>query len=62
MRAAQRWGRRMDWVMGLVGGLMIGAAGAMMLLINGRIMGISLLDHIIFNRSTYYSFLESGTL
>lgn len=28
----------------------------------GRIMGISLLDHIIFNRSTYYSFLESGTL
>ena len=31
----------MDWVMGLVGGLMIGSAGAMMLLINGRIMGIS---------------------
>lgn len=27
--------------MGLVGGLMIGSAGAMMLLINGRIMGIS---------------------
>ena len=28
----------------------------------GRIMGISLLDHIIFNKSSYYSFIESGTL
>ena len=31
----------MDWLTGLVGGLMIGCAAAMFLLINGRIMGIS---------------------
>ena len=30
-----------DWVMGLVGGLLIGAAGALFLLVNGRIMGAS---------------------
>lgn len=28
----------------------------------GEVMGISLLDHIIFNRSGYYSFLENGSL
>jgi len=28
----------------------------------GKIMGIELLDHIVFNRKTYYSFLESGAL
>ena len=31
----------MDWVWGLVGGLMIGLAGSMYLLMNGRVMGIS---------------------
>ena len=31
----------MDWIWGLVGGLMIGTAAAMYLLINGRIMGAS---------------------
>lgn len=30
-----------DWIYGLIGGLMIGAAGAMFLLLNGRIMGAS---------------------
>ena len=30
-----------DWMMGLLGGLVIGLAGAMYLLINGRIMGAS---------------------
>ena len=30
-----------DWIWGLVGGLMIGSAAAMYLLINGRIMGAS---------------------
>ncbi|NKB26472.1 MAG: YeeE/YedE family protein [Rhodobacteraceae bacterium] len=30
-----------DWAYGLAGGLMIGCAGAMFLLINGRIMGAS---------------------
>ena len=28
----------------------------------GTVIGIALLDHIIFNRSEYYSFLESGRL
>jgi len=27
----------------------------------GRVLGIELLDHIIFNRTGYYSFLESGS-
>lgn len=31
----------MDWVWGLVGGLMIGAAAGVFLLVNGRIMGAS---------------------
>jgi uncharacterized membrane protein YedE/YeeE len=31
----------MDWIWGLIGGLMIGCAGAMYLLGNGRIMGVS---------------------
>lgn len=30
-----------DWIFGLIGGLMIGTAAAMFLLINGRIMGAS---------------------
>lgn len=30
-----------DWIWGLVGGLMIGGAGALYLLVNGRIMGAS---------------------
>ena len=28
----------------------------------GSVVGIALLDHIIFNRSEYFSFLESGRL
>ena len=31
----------MDWIYGLLGGLMIGCAAAMFLLVNGRIMGAS---------------------
>jgi len=31
----------MDWVFGLVGGLMIGAAAAVYLMVNGRILGAS---------------------
>lgn len=30
-----------DWIMGLIGGLMIGTAAALFLLLNGRIMGAS---------------------
>ena len=30
-----------EWIMGLIGGLMIGAAGAVFLLMNGRVMGAS---------------------
>lgn len=32
---------QMDWIMGLIGGGMIGLAAAMFLLVNGRIMGAS---------------------
>ena len=32
---------QMDWIMGLIGGLMIGLAAASYLLINGRVMGAS---------------------
>lgn len=31
----------LDWIYGLIGGLMIGSAAALMLLLNGRIMGAS---------------------
>jgi hypothetical protein len=31
----------MDWIMGAIGGLIIGTAGALYLLVNGRIMGAS---------------------
>ena len=31
----------MDWIYGLIGGLMIGGAAALFLLVNGRIMGAS---------------------
>lgn len=31
----------MDWIWGLIGGLMIGAGGSVYLLLNGRIMGAS---------------------
>lgn len=31
----------MDWIRGLIGGLMIGSAAAIYLLVNGRIMGAS---------------------
>lgn len=31
----------MDWIMGLIGGLMIGSAAALYLLVSGRIMGAS---------------------
>lgn len=30
-----------DWILGLIGGLMIGSAAALYLLVNGRIMGAS---------------------
>lgn len=30
-----------DWILGLIGGLLIGSAGALFLLANGRIMGAS---------------------
>lgn len=32
---------QIEWIYGLLGGLMIGLAGAMFLLVNGRIMGAS---------------------
>ena len=41
----------MDWVWGLVGGLMIGSAAALFLLANGRIMGASGLIGGLIDRS-----------
>jgi uncharacterized membrane protein YedE/YeeE len=31
----------LDWIMGLAGGVLIGAAGALFLLVNGKVMGAS---------------------
>ncbi len=33
---------QVEWIFGLIGGLMIGSAAAMFLLVNGRIMGASI--------------------
>ena len=43
-----------DWLLGLIGGLMIGLAGAVFLLGNGRIMGASGLLGGLLERQTSY--------
>ena len=40
-----------DWISGLLGGLMIGVAGAIFLLGNGRVMGVSGLLGRVLDRS-----------
>lgn len=40
-----------DWISGLLGGLMIGVAGAIFLLGNGRVMGVSDLLGRVLDRS-----------
>lgn len=48
----------MDWIWGLVGGLMIGSAAAMFLLVNGRIMGASGIIGGLVDRSGWSTWAE----
>lgn len=47
-----------DWIWGLVGGLMIGSAAAMFLLINGRVMGASGIIGGLVDRSGWSTWAE----
>ena len=47
-----------DWVWGFVGGLMIGCAGAVYLLVNGRIMGASGIIGGLIDRSGWSDWAE----
>lgn len=47
-----------DWIRGLLGGLMIGGAAALFLLINGRIMGASGLIGGLVDRSGWHNWAE----
>lgn len=49
-----------DWLMGLIGGLMIGGAAALYLLANGRIMGASGIIGGLVDGSTRDAWLERG--
>ncbi len=49
---------QMDWIWGLVGGLMIGGAAAMYLLVNGRIMGASGIIGGLVDRSGWHTWAE----
>ena len=50
----------MDWLLGLLGGVMIGSAGAMFLLVNGRIMGISGIFGGLMDRTGWGNAAERG--
>lgn len=47
-----------DWMWGLVGGLMIGSAGALYLLVNGRVMGASGIVGGLVDRSGWATWAE----
>lgn len=47
-----------DWIWGLVGGLMIGSAAALFLLVNGRIMGASGIIGGLVDRSGWSNWAE----
>lgn len=49
---------QMDWLYGLVGGLMIGSAAALFLLINGRIMGASGILGGLVDRTGWFNLSE----
>ncbi|UYV37681.1 YeeE/YedE family protein [Rhodobacteraceae bacterium D3-12] len=51
-----------DWLYGLLGGLMIGTAGAILLLVNGRIMGISGIFGSIVDRTAGAKLAENAAL
>ena len=48
----------MDWIWGLIGGLMIGGAAALFLLFNGRIMGASGIIGGLVDRSGLHDWAE----
>ena len=50
----------MDWIWGLIGGLMIGCAGAVYLLGNGRIMGVSGILGGLIDGSARGAWMERG--
>lgn len=50
----------MDWIWGLIGGLMIGSAAALFLLFNGRIMGASGIIGGLVDRSGLRDWAERG--
>jgi len=52
----------MDWVMGLLGGLLIGSAAALYLLVNGRIMGASGIIGGLVDGSARHEWAERGAL
>ena len=52
----------MDWLMGLFGGLLIGSAAALYLLVNGRIMGASGIIGGLVDGSGRHEWVERGAL
>ena len=51
-----------DWIMGLVGGVLIGLAAALFLLVNGRIMGASGIIGDLVDGSGRHDWLERAAL
>ncbi|MCO4847982.1 MAG: YeeE/YedE family protein [Yoonia sp.] len=51
-----------DWIMGLLGGLLIGIAGAIFLLVNGRVMGASGIVGGLVDRSGLGNWREKASL
>jgi uncharacterized protein len=51
-----------DWIMGLIGGGLIGLAGAVFLLVNGRIMGASGIIGGLVDGSARHDWAERGAL
>ena len=49
---------QIEWIYGLIGGLMIGSAGALFLLVNGRVMGASGLVGALVDRSGWSTAAE----
>lgn len=52
----------MDWIMGLAGGVLIGMAAALYLLVNGRIMGASGIIGGLVDGSARHDWLERSAL
>ena len=52
----------MDWIMGLAGGVLIGIAAAIFLLVNGRIMGASGIIGGLVDGSGYRDWVERAAL